>query len=104
VLDIDLAMRVVTAAALLSVPWSLAALLRAVGKDERFALLAFPLAYNAHFLLGFLNFVVAIGLAFYGLALAVEVRDDGGSDLTPGSIARRGCRRRLFPQRRSADG
>jgi len=75
VLPLELAMRVITALVLLSVPWSLAALLRALGKDERFALLAFPLAYNAHLLLGFLNFIAAIGLAFYGLALAVQIRE-----------------------------
>lgn len=75
VLDLELAVRVLIALVLLSVPWSLAALLRAVGKDERFALLAFPLAYNAHVLLGFLNFIAAIGLAFYGLSLAVRIRE-----------------------------
>jgi len=74
-LPLELAMRVVIAAALLSVPWALAALLRALGKDERFALLAFPLTYNAHVLLGFLNFIAAIGLMFYGLALAVQIRE-----------------------------
>lgn len=74
-LDLELAMRVVTALVLVAVPWSLAALLRALGKDERFALLAFPLAYNAHFLLGFLNFIAAIGLCFYGLSLAVRLRE-----------------------------
>ena len=75
VLDLELAMRLVIAIVLLSVPWSLAALLRALGKDERFALLAFPLAYNAHFLLGFLNFIAAIGLMLYGLSLAVQIRE-----------------------------
>jgi hypothetical protein len=75
VLDLELAMRIVIALVLLSVPWSLATLLRAIGKDERFAILAFPLAYNAHFLLGFLNFIAAISLAFYGLALAVQIRE-----------------------------
>jgi len=72
---LELAMRLVIALVLLCVPWSLAALLRALGKDERFALLAFPLAYNAHLLLGFLNFIAAIGLMFYGLALAVQLRE-----------------------------
>jgi len=75
VLDLELAIRLVIAVVLLSVPWSLAALLRALGKDQRFALLAFPLAYNAHFLLGFLNFIAAIGLMLYGLTLAVQLRE-----------------------------
>jgi len=75
VLPLELAMRVVIALVLVAVPWSLRALLRAIGKDERLALLAFPLAYNAHFLLGFLNFIAAIALALYGLALAVQIRE-----------------------------
>jgi hypothetical protein len=75
VVPLELAMRLVIALVLLCVPWSLAALLRVLGKDERFALLAFPLAYNAHLLLGFLNFIAAIGLMFYGLALAVQIRE-----------------------------
>lgn len=74
VLDLELAMRVVAALVLVSVPWSLRALLHALGRDGRMGLLAFPLAYNAHFLLGFLNFIGAIALLFFGLALAVRMR------------------------------
>ncbi len=73
-LDLELAMRIVTALVLVSVPWSLRALLNALGKDGRIALLAFPLAYNAHFLLGFLNFIGAIALLFFGLSIAVRIR------------------------------
>ena len=36
---------------------------QALGKDGRLALLAFPLAYNAHLVLGFLNFLAAIPLS-----------------------------------------
>lgn len=87
VLDLELAMRLVIALVLLSVPWSLAALLRAVGKDERFAILAFPLAYNAHFLLGFLNFIAAISMACYGLAIAVQIREREAAGVRTGHQA-----------------
>lgn len=73
-LDLELAMRLVIAFVLVSVPRSLHRLLGALGKDGRLALLAFPLAYNAHFLLGFINFIAGIALAFYGLAIAARAR------------------------------
>lgn len=61
-------------AAIVGTPYSLRALLRALGRDERLCLLAIPLTWNAHLILGFMNFAAAIPLAFLGLALAVRYR------------------------------
>jgi hypothetical protein len=74
-LDLELANRVLVTACLAGTPYALRSLLRALGRDERYALFALPLAYNAHFILGFVNFLMAIALALWGLALAVRERD-----------------------------
>jgi hypothetical protein len=57
---------------LVATPYALRSLLRALGKDGRMALLAFPLAYNAHLVLGFFNFIAAIPIWLWGTALAVR--------------------------------
>lgn len=69
---VELACKLLIAAALVATPYAARSLLDALGKDGRLALLLFPLAYNAHSILGFLNFVAAIPLALYGLSLAVR--------------------------------
>ncbi len=66
---------VLVTAAVAGTPLALRALLRALGRDEKLALFALPLAYNAHLILGFFNFLAAIPLAFAGLALAVRLRE-----------------------------
>lgn len=71
---VELACKLLIAGSLVGTPYALRSLLEALGKDGRLALLAFPLAYNAHLVLGFLNFLAAIPLALYGLALAVRQR------------------------------
>jgi hypothetical protein len=71
---VELANRLVLTAAVVGTPYALRALLRALGRDERHALFGLPLAWNAHLILGFLNFVAAIPLAFAGLALACRQR------------------------------
>ena len=75
-LPLELANRVALGLALVATPYALRALLRALGRDERHALLALPLTWNAHLILGFLNFVAAFPLMLFGLALAVEQRKD----------------------------
>ncbi len=67
-----LANKLLLAVSLGATPYALRSLLRAVGVDGRLALLAGPLAWNAHLVLGFLNFVAAIPLALFGLALAAR--------------------------------
>lgn len=69
---IERANELLVMASLVATPYALRALLGALGKDGRMALLAFPLAYNAHLLLGFFNFVAAIPLWLWGTALAVK--------------------------------
>jgi hypothetical protein len=61
-------------AAMVALPWCLAGLLRALGRDPRAAVFAFGLTYNAHLVLGFFNFVAALPLVFAGLALSVRTR------------------------------
>jgi hypothetical protein len=73
-LGVRLANLVLVTAAVAGTPYALRSLLRALGRDERLALFALPLAYNAHLILGFFNFLAAIPLAFVGLSLAVRLR------------------------------
>ena len=74
VLDLELANRLLITACVAGTPYAVRSLLRALERDERLALLALPLAYNAHLILGFVNFLMAIPLALWGLALAVHER------------------------------
>lgn len=74
VLSVELANRLVLAAAIVSTPYAMRALLKVLGRDERLCLLTLPLTWNAHLILGFLNFIAAIPLALLGLALAVRLR------------------------------
>ena len=71
-LPVEQANELLIMAALIATPYALRALLVSLGKDGRMALLAFPLAYNAHLILGFFNFIAAIPLWLYGTALAVR--------------------------------
>jgi hypothetical protein len=73
-LGVLLANKLLFTLALVSLSWSIWSLLRALERDERVALLALPLAHNAHFMLGFLNFLSAIPMGIYGLSLAVRLR------------------------------
>jgi hypothetical protein len=74
VFGIALANKLVLAAALVALPWSLVSLLRVLGRDPRLAVFAFGLTYNAHLVLGFFNFVAALPLMFWGIAWAEKLR------------------------------
>lgn len=74
VFDVEVANRLLVSACVVTTPLSLRSLLRALGRDDRAALLSLPLTYNAHLILGFFNFLSAIPLCFYGLSLAVRMR------------------------------
>ena len=63
-------------ASIIGTPFAMRSLLRALGGDERLALFVIPLTWNAHLILGFMNFCAAIPLALAGLALAVRLRAD----------------------------
>jgi hypothetical protein len=72
--DLELANRMIVVACALATPYALRYLLRALGRAEWPALFALPLTYNAHLILGFVNFLMAIPLALFGLGLAVRQR------------------------------
>lgn len=74
VFSVVVANKVLLSVAIIGTPYAMRALLRALGRDERLALFVLPLAWNAHLILGFLNFVAAIPLALAGLAVAVKLR------------------------------
>jgi hypothetical protein len=74
VTGVEPAVRLLAAAALVATPFATRSLLRALGKDGALALLVLPLSYNAHLVLGFFNFLLAIPLSFYGVALAIRQR------------------------------
>ena len=74
VFGVELANRIVLSLALAALPYALRSLLRVLGREPAWALFALPLTYNAHLILGFLNFVAALPLVFYGLSLAVKER------------------------------
>ncbi len=72
--DVELANRLVFTLCVVGTPLALAALVGSLGRDPRLALLSLPLAYNAHLILGFANFLLGIALMFVGLTLAVQQR------------------------------
>ncbi len=74
VVDLEVANRLVLTACMIGTPYALRGLLATLGRDGRLAFLALPLVYNAHLILGFFNFLAAIPLAFWGIALAVKQR------------------------------
>ena len=73
-LGVTLANKLLLTAAIVGTPYAMRALLRALNRDEGNALFVLPLTWNAHLILGFLNFITAIPLMLLGLALAVELR------------------------------
>ncbi|MFC1642224.1 hypothetical protein ACFL5O_05980 [Myxococcota bacterium] len=74
VFDVELATRVLISAAVMALPLAVRWLLRVLERDEWLALLVFPLSYNAHLMLGFLNFTAALPWVFWGLGLAIRQR------------------------------
>ncbi len=60
--------------ALVGTPYAMRFLLSSLGRDDRTALFVVPLAWNAHLLLGFLNFIAALPLCLAGLGYAVLLR------------------------------
>jgi len=63
---------------LVATPLGLRRLLRQLGADPNAALLSLPLLFNVHVLLGFINFVLAIPMLFFGLAAALGLRESQG--------------------------
>lgn len=71
-LGIELGNRVLMSLCLGSLVYAMRAVLRATDSSEELSLLTLPLLYNAHLVLGFLNFVAAIPLCLAGLALCLR--------------------------------
>ncbi len=76
VVDVAVANNLLLTASIVGLPYAMRSLLRSLGRDERYALFVIPLAWNAHLILGFFNFVAAIPLALWGIAIAVRLRDN----------------------------
>lgn len=70
-----IANKLLITASILGTPFAMRSLLRSLGADPRLALFVIPLTWNAHLILGFMNFCAAIPLALYGLSLAVQLRE-----------------------------
>jgi len=71
------AVKLVLTASLVATPYALRSVLRSLKSDGWLALLVVPLLWNAHLILGFLNFVAAIPLALFGLSQALRIRSEG---------------------------
>jgi hypothetical protein len=77
VLDLELANRAILVACVAATPLALAYLLAALDRPRTLALFALPLMYNAHLILGFVNFLMAIAAALFGLGLcAKQLREE----------------------------
>jgi hypothetical protein len=74
-MPLEIAARVVFSLYALGLPLSIAVLLKAHGRDSRVALLAAPFVYNPFLFMGFANYVTALPLIFWGLALLQESLD-----------------------------
>jgi hypothetical protein len=72
VVDLELANRLVVIATVAAIPIALWYLLGALERDRALALFALPLTYNAHLILGFINFLMAIPAALCGLGLCAR--------------------------------
>ncbi len=74
-MPLETAARVVFSVYAVGLPLSIAALLRAHGRDPRVALLAAPFVYNPFLFMGFANYVTALPLVFWALAILQELLD-----------------------------
>lgn len=77
-MPLEAANRVVLSLYAMGLPLALRKLLRAVDRDPGVALLAAPLAYNTFFFMGFANYITAIPLLVWALALLTELLQPGG--------------------------
>lgn len=74
-MPLETANRVVLSLYAVGLPLSILALLRAHRRDPVLALLAVPLVYNVFFFMGFANYITALPLMFWGLALLQRCLD-----------------------------
>lgn len=71
-LDLELANRLVVVLCVVATPLALLYLLEGLGRERVLALFALPLIYNAHLILGFINFLMGIAAALFGLGLCAR--------------------------------
>ncbi len=74
VFSVELAQLILLTIVIVATPYAMRALLSALGRDGRLALALAGLTWNAHLFIGFLNFIAAIPLMLWGLALAIQLR------------------------------
>ena len=75
-MPLEVANRVVLSLYAVALPVSMAAYLRAFGRDAAVALLAGPLVYNTFLFMGFANYLLALPLVLWGLAVLRRLMDD----------------------------
>lgn len=68
------ALKLVASISIAALPLTMFGFCRSLGRSGSSAMLALPLAYNAHAILGFLNFVAALPLMMLALTLAARQR------------------------------
>lgn len=69
------AAKLILSLGLVATPLGLRRLLKELDLDPNAALLCLPVLFNVHVLLGFINFVAAIPMLFFGLAAALRLRN-----------------------------
>jgi len=74
VMGVTLALKLIASLAIFALPLSIGSFARALGRCPSAGLLALPLAYSAHLILGFVNFVLALPLMFFALSMAATNR------------------------------
>jgi hypothetical protein len=73
VFELELANRLIIIACVIATPYALRYLLESLGRPAWLALFALPLTYNAHLILGFVNFLMAIPAALFGLGVCARL-------------------------------
>jgi hypothetical protein len=73
VFELELANRLIIVACVIATPYAMRYLLESLRRPAWLALFVLPLTYNAHLVLGFINFLMAIPAALFGLGVCVRL-------------------------------
>jgi hypothetical protein len=76
IMSIESANRVIMSLYVIGLPLSVSSYLSAHGRDPAVGLLAGPMAYNASLFVGFMNYMLALPMLFFGLALFRRLLDE----------------------------
>ncbi|MGB0591216.1 MAG: hypothetical protein ACPGU1_16185 [Myxococcota bacterium] len=74
--DLETGNRLALSLYAIALPLSVAAYMKAFGRDMAVALLAVPFVFNTFLFMGFANYLLAIPLIFFGLAMLRALMDD----------------------------